>query len=1060
MKIFIFKAWCVACAIFCILSLQTLVEDRYEVAILARNESEMDPTISLICKELNSFQLDKTEMRLEILRDKLVNYFNRLEYTPVWGVDLDSTKHLIVNRVKTGQYLIFNGLFCILLKRKSEGSDMSLILSYPVFFAFKNSTLDFSQMASLSKSFDQVIVEKRGPPYSNCSKTNERFKCLNECFKDHFRLSRYFYGGNETGLIHLKSETNQSVEESEKSCFEKCQRENCKIVLFFPASENRKPETTFGTEPKLSEFFFWVQFIGLVCSFANISLNQFASLVIHFASSKVKRRKVRIALFCLKWTILFLSLILCGYLYTTMFLDYKADERSPPRKEITRNFIKQKTVRLAICMYVENYFTVGYLKKTMSEIEKATDSALNDYLKGIYMNYQERLFKVDYITEPKVLFKKFAGLRRCFSLLIFPDYHLMISNPKLTIKFKIFFPNLELFILTENEDLNQKTFKYSPKKAFMKTVLRRLKQTGRCVSYRESDTHCTGKMNCIENCINREAFEEFNKIVIDKAVIDKDQFNPEEWNTTYPMEVESYKPWLGRTDPNYPIYENISSWCFKKFQDDPCVEVEFNETRDIDSIDGESKEIDLFLDVELSIEELSLFNLLLNILNIQSIFFGMTVLKLLKMIYSFFKPKLWLKLRNQKVAQFLIYLLCSIGFIWHTYCIFDLSINGELIYNPNYEIVNRTQMPVMVFCLPVDEKLVDKNHRLTGNYLEHVTSDMTSKSLFESIAYLNELNEWIPFNLSLSKQFFFMHLKCYRITIYQEYDRRQFHFSTNSQVLKVLKVNFAKKFINRKTVYFMTETKETGFSNVENLVYDYQRKGETRYSAKQNKLTVKYEDRFSFMKKLLSTSYEDHFNDLDGQLSELKGSGLDFKTLKIPVKKRDFDCEILDDLYEQLFVQIKNKTTYNLLDSLDYQQTFSFNQLKKFVYSDSDFDYYDEGFDLFDPYDPYDSAFTFSLVLIKKTLSAKNEENFAKLVLNLLNVLFIWFDLGILDLHPIFMLTHDYLLVYLYLHWPRYLLEKFTQFLHFSYRWLKKFEQPLYGRIKPRKRNAPQSLQA
>ena len=185
-----------------------------------------------------------------------------------------------------------------------------------------------------------------------------------------------------------------------------------------------------------------------------------------------------------------------------------------------------------------------------------------------------------------------------------------------------------------------------------------------------------------------------------------------------------------------------------------------------------------------------------------------------------------------------------------------------------------------------------------------------------------------------------------------------------------------------------------------------------------------------------STSYDDHFNDIDAKLPKLKSNELHFKTLKIPVKKRHFDCELEDGLFEQLFIKIKTETTRNSLDILDYYtQAFVFNNLKRVLYSDSDF--------------------TFGLVFIKKTLSAKNED-LAKLVLNLLNVLFLWLDLGILDLHPIFMLFHHHILIYLYLHLPVYLFNKITQFLLFANKRLKKVKPLLYERLKARKKKLPE----
>ena len=1040
MKIFILKLWYLVCAIFCVFSLNTLVKERYEVAILVGDPSKVDPVIILACQKLDSLKIEKTTILLEELRSDFFHYFNRSKYPSLWGEDSNIHKKKVLNRLETGQYYILNGLFCIHSKDEWEASSICPIQSKPVFLAFKKSTLDFAQKTNdLSDSFDLLSVQKKGPPYSNCSESNERFRCLNECFKEKFRLVRYFYEGNETGPIHLKPETNETLE-NEKSCFEKCWRENCEILQFIPKSEVRSSRTSaFEARPKQSEFEFWVQFIGLVCSFANVSFNQLVSMTTKFTISKVKRRRVRIGLFCLKWAILFLTLIYCGYLYTSMVQKHQAKEKTPSRKEITRNHIKQKVVRFAICVKINSYLTRDYflninrLNKTMSAIEKTTDRALDDHLEGIHLNYQGRKFRVNYILEPKALFtKSWDGLKRCFILRILPDYQLMSSNPKFTIKFKN--NDHKLYLLTKKESLSEKSLEYKPKKRFMKRVVKRLKQSGKCVNYRERYENCTSRLHCLDSCINRKALEKFEKILIDKGVVDKDQFSPREWGTTYPMEIPSY-------GPNSTIHKNLNDECKKKFQDKPpCVEVTFKETLEIISPGLNTIEIDLFLDVQLSIEELSWFKLLLDILNIQSIFFGMTVLKLLKMLYRFLKPNF--RMKNEKIVQCLIYLLCSLGFTYHTYRIFEMSINGELTYTPDYEIVNKVQMPVMMFCLPVNEKLIDRNHQLTGYYLEQQTSHMTAENMFKSITYLDETNEWIPFNFSLMERFFFLHFKCFRITIDREYNRMHYHFSKSSLALKVLKANFNHKFINSekgKTVFFMTKTNETtGFSNIANLVYDF---SSTRYSAEQSELTVTYEDRFSFIKRLLSTHYEDEFSDLDGELPEQKSSRFSFRTLKVPVEEEDFDFELGDDLFDQLFTRIKTETTSNLLNNLDYQQTLVFNQFRRVdLYSDSDF--------------------TSNLPLTKKTLSAKNEENLAKLVLNLLNVLFLWFDLGILDLHPIFILAHDYLLIYLYLHWPVYLLTQITRFLLFCHRWLKKFEKPLFKRLDSRIKISPQPLQA
>lgn len=88
-------------------------------------------------------------------------------------------------------------------------------------------------------------------------------------------------------------------------------------------------------------------------------------------------------------------------------------------------------------------------------------------------------------------------------------------------------------------------------------------------------------------------------------------------------------------------------------------------------------------------------------------------------------------------------------------------------------------MPVMLFCLQIDQKLIDANLQLTGNYMEEMTRQMTAESTFESITYLNGSSEWIAFDSSRTERFFLLNMKCFRMKI------DQFHFSTETQALKV-----------------------------------------------------------------------------------------------------------------------------------------------------------------------------------------------------------------------------------------------------------------------------------
>ena len=48
---------------------------------------------------------------------------------------------------------------------------------------------------------------------------------------------------------------------------------------------------TFEAQLKLSAFDYWLQFIGLVCSFVGLSANELTTIATEFIASKVRRRK-------------------------------------------------------------------------------------------------------------------------------------------------------------------------------------------------------------------------------------------------------------------------------------------------------------------------------------------------------------------------------------------------------------------------------------------------------------------------------------------------------------------------------------------------------------------------------------------------------------------------------------------------------------------------------------------------------------------------------------------------------------------------------------------------
>lgn len=619
--------------------------------------------------------------------------------------------------------MIINGKACLIANK----NELSLFFSstslqlHLIHVAINMETFDSIQMFQWTDQIDQSVV-KKGTPYSDCDGSNSRFFCLNECFKANFRLSRYFYNSNETGTIQLIFDhQNQSIRQSERACFEKCKKENCKLVKLITKDLAEKSKTeTFEARLKLSDTDYWLQLISLVFLLVGIS----------FKKLKMRRRKVRTGLVCLNLFIIFLSLTYGGYLGARVILE----ENNTIKKEMPSIVVQPRIFRVAVCVEVKETVTFN---KTMSEIERATDAALNDTLQGIHVSYPGISFRASYQVHSKTLFFWKA---RCFLLIIRVQCQTLPSEPKLRIKFK---KEATLYFLSEN--FNRKSFLFSGKFSFRKKIVKRLRSSGKCVDYEEKHKtkygSCASRWDCVDRCMNRKFIERYNKTTfgphLDYSVVDRDWFSSTEWNSTYLVGI----PFDSRSK-----YERIEALCLKEIpNEEPCLEIQFKETYPISQLDRFTREFDLRFDLVQSVEEIPFsYKLTLDLVSIQSIYFGLTILKLFKMALHHI-PRF--RIRKKNFVWFLVCLLCSLASSFNTYRIFDLAVNEELKPTRHYELAE-VQMPEMVFCLQIDQTLLDRNHKLAGNYLENLknlTSGITAETLFRNITYLNGSNEWTLF---------------------------------------------------------------------------------------------------------------------------------------------------------------------------------------------------------------------------------------------------------------------------------------------------------------------------
>lgn len=607
------RIWFCCCILICIYCQSILwLDDQYEVTYYLdeSNGSDHEPLQYLGCLSLNrSFQFNRTEIEMGELRKQFTNALQQMVFA---GKEQQFSKSILKSSKSNDLVVVFRDNVCLILSDQIELIRFHrLIAKEVVMFAYKPDTFDWTRMEECDEKFHQLIVLNEPHPYSNCAAKysgpgKARFHCLNDCFKRGYRLSEYFYLANESGPLHLKYRKNQTMRDHEDTCFEECDKVNCKLVYLYP-NESGKNATVrkFKARPMLNKFDFNVQMVGLIFLILNMSLSRILSVTIEIINLKLRSQRVKACLFYLRLIVLFVFLLCCTSMFVRMILAFKERATNPTKKETTRNILRPELIHLCVCVPVEPYVPRNFLDSmNMLQLEMATDRALNETIDSILFDYKDRPLKW-WPPKPKVLFYKYRKrLHRCFQLEIDPTeprYRMQLSISKLKVRFK---PGAvyELFLLAESENgnleiLNQQSFRYTGSNAFRKRVDVRSRYSGNCIDYEVvyREVKCTTRQNCVEQCIQTSLFDLFGNLTSGtdaySLVIDKDQLDAEQWQRAYLD--RGYGPGEVRVARN---------WCLKQIPNQkPCVGAVFEESVRINQPDENTVEMEVYYELVKSV---------------------------------------------------------------------------------------------------------------------------------------------------------------------------------------------------------------------------------------------------------------------------------------------------------------------------------------------------------------------------------------------------------------------------------------------------------------------------
>ena len=377
--------------------------------------------------------------------------------------------------------------------------------------------------------------------------------------------------------------------------------------------------------------------------------------------------------------------------------------------------------------------------------------------------------------------------------------------------------------------------------------------------------------------------------------------------------------------------------------------------------------------------------LLFDLLGIQSVLFGVNAFNLLMLIYHLIRLKF--QIRHSKLNLVFIHAILSIGFLFHVGFIFSKIIYGELVQSQHFEMINSIRMPEVVFCLDFELPSNKSTQGLSGNDLQNLTNDLRLETVFHKIIYLNGSNYWIELkspDFRLSDEFsievlYFLGMKCFYFRLQKEYAKRQFGFTNEAYVLKVIfnRTNIQEQ---RRLVYFFTAIRSTMQFSKLNLL-DFRSKKSQHCN--QELLDYKLEDNFLIIKQPLWMFYEqsDEY-DVDRYITKLLKnfpSAYNSTTLLIPLDRARFQYRINDSLFNQYWRTFSEQST---VANYNFERQYPSNHLREEQNS-------------LRAYNAYD--FQFGLIFLKKVIFITNEDNWISLILDLLSVCFIWYDLGLLQ---------------------------------------------------------------
>lgn len=548
----------------------------------------------------------------------------------------------------------------------------------------------------------------------------------------------------------------QGFDQNFERCLSKCPDPSCFYEIYnavrirrfyycrFQREQDKIDLKSFTYLAYYSTSDWFLQFFGLLTLFTNTTVFDLSCFCIVLLAKRLGKEQHRCfvsVLRPLKLLLMALSVAFISIRSIWMVQDYLFVSAYPNRTSILKFTSEFEPFSMVVCFPVEtiinhekelregrNYSFTHKINSSFEDLKSLTDDGLNRKTGGLFVllyGFYRKPF--DWKVRSNVIFKNITCdhrpcLARCFWIdirLQETRYDLLLPTNSLLMNFRT--EHWRVYLIDRDLPFTSAAQPVRGELYISKLVREHSAKSKKsnCKNYPADPTlNCQTQKNCIDKCVTKRYLERHSALPL-FSIVDMEDLDSSDYR----------KQFSAIREPD------IERQCSDLFPAKDCTEVYFFENLKT-SYAFQEKRITINLNFEkITVKEFkpSLLKVMLDIVNLESIFFSVSAADLLMCLFSCFKHLF--KIKWREIYRFPILFACAVGFVLHNVSTFNGIINEPLVEDSAFEKLTNLKLPNSIFCFYFNDTQIDENRKLTQRYLDDHTRTLSYEKIFDFVWY-------------------------------------------------------------------------------------------------------------------------------------------------------------------------------------------------------------------------------------------------------------------------------------------------------------------------------------